>query len=210
MKNHLYCQFKNIYSPHHKGETILLSTLSTLKKEKFNPQRTLVTAIKNLHSGLKLITQIKSGKIIYLPTYQFQSSANYYAIRWLYNGAKERQNKIQSNHLVNEVKDILVKKGRAFKSKLELIKDIRKSRVNIRKKFKRFNKFENRKPGRNVNKFENFKPGKTINKFENFKPGEPVKKKNNIKIKTKKKTKSLRGILIKKVKRKYAQNSAKH
>jgi len=138
MRKRLYCQFKNIFSSQQKGEKILLSTFSILKKNKYNPQKTLVNAVKRLHTGLKIITKIRSGRPKYLPAYQFKSSANYYAIRWLYKAAKEKTSKsFDTQLLVNEIKDTLLSKGRAYKSKLDLIKEIRKSRVNLRKRFKR-------------------------------------------------------------------------
>jgi len=131
-------QFKNLWSPQHRGEKILLSTLAILKKAKLNPLKLLLTSIKRLRPGVKLITQVKAGKVFYLPAYQTEHSANYYAIKWLYKGAIDRKPKAFSIHeLVQEIYDTLKKDSRAFKSKLDLIKLIRESKVNLRKKWKK-------------------------------------------------------------------------
>jgi len=135
----LLCKFKNIRSPQHRGEKIFLSTLSILKEKKINPLNLLLTAIARLRPGVKIITRIKSGRIIYLPIYQSEQSADYYAIRWLYKATQDRNPKaFLIRELVDEIYDTLKEEGRAFKSKLDLIKLIRESRVNLRKRFRRF------------------------------------------------------------------------
>jgi len=142
----LLCKVKNIRSSQLKGETILLSTLSVLKEAKVSPQGLLSTAIKNLHPGLKIITKIRSGKAIPLPAYQTEDSANYYAIRWLYKAAQARKYKgFTIKDLVHEIRDALAFKGLAFKSKIELVKEIRAARVNLRKSFRKFKKFKFKK-----------------------------------------------------------------
>jgi len=142
----LFCQFKNLRSPQQKGEKILLSTLSTLKKLSGNPQGAILTAIKNLRPGVKVITQVKSGKVIPLPAYQREQSANYFAIRWLYKAAQDKTSKaFRVQDLVDEIFDTLHQKGRAFKSKLDLVKEIRESRVNLRKSYRKFKKFQRKR-----------------------------------------------------------------
>lgn len=145
MNKQLLNLFKNIKSPHHSGETLLLSTLSILKKSNSNPQKTLLSAIKRLRPGVKILTHIIAGRVIPLPAYRPENSSNYLAIKWLLKAARERTSKsFVVNDLVNEINDTLKNQGRAFKSKIDLIKEIREARVNLRKSYR---KFKNKKYG---------------------------------------------------------------
>jgi len=67
-------------------------------------------------------------------------------LKWLYKAAQDRKSKgFTIQDLVHEIRDALAKKGLAFKSKMDFIKEIRASRVNIRKSFRKFKRFK-RKP----------------------------------------------------------------
>jgi len=139
MNKQLLNSFKNISSPYHSGETLLLSTLSILKKHYRHPQKIILSAIKCLRPGVKVLTHIVAGRVIPLPAYLREKSSNYLAIKWLLKAARERTTKsFIANDLVNEIRDTLKKQGRAFKSKRDLIKEIRDARVNLRKSYRRF------------------------------------------------------------------------
>jgi len=139
-------KFKNIRSPQHSGEKLLLSTLSILKKTNSNPQKLLATAIARLRPGVKILIRIRAGRVIPLPAYQREESANYWAIRWLLQAAQERTNKsFVATDLVGEIRDTLKKRGRAYKSKVDLIKEIREARVNLHKKFRRFKRIQKKR-----------------------------------------------------------------
>jgi len=64
MTKELLLKFKNIRSPQHSGEKLLLSTLSILKNTNTNPQKIILTAITNLRPGVKVLTQVRAGRII--------------------------------------------------------------------------------------------------------------------------------------------------
>jgi ribosomal protein S7 len=132
-------KFKNVWNPHNKGETLILSTIAIFKKYTKNPQKRILTAIKRLRSGVKILTTLVSGKVIPLPAYLAEDGANYRAMRWILSAARERSKHqhLTANSLVEEIKETLKKKGRAFKSKRDLIKEIRDARVNLRKSFRR-------------------------------------------------------------------------
>jgi len=143
MNKQLLTLFKNIRSPYHRGETLLLSALSILKKYNPDPQKTILTAIHSLRPGVKILTKIIAGRVIPLPAYQREDSANYWAIRWLLKAARERTSKsFRPTDLVDEINDTLKKRGLAYKSKMDVIKDIRDARVNLQKSFRKFKRFK--------------------------------------------------------------------
>jgi ribosomal protein S7 len=153
--NNTLGQFKNLFSPQHNGEKTLLSTLAILKKRKVNPLKLLLSSIKKLRPGVKILTQVKSGKVFYLPAYQSEHSADYSAIKWLYKGAKDRNPRAFSIYeLVNEIADTLTKDSRAYKYKLDLIKGIRESKVNLKKTFKKLKYKKNKGKKKIILKFK--------------------------------------------------------
>jgi len=131
-------KFKVIVSPHNFGEKCLLFILAELKKKKrrMNPILSLSNALEILKPGLKLISQVKSGKIVYLPAYVREEAAYYLAIRWIYNAAHERNKKVSIFiNLSLEICETLDNRGSCLKAKFDLVKAVRGARANIRKPY---------------------------------------------------------------------------
>jgi ribosomal protein S7 len=125
------------FSSQSRGENIALTTLRYLKlvNKKLNPKILLQKAIERLNTGIKIISQVKAGRTIYLPAYQSKSSSEYYAFSWIYKAAGERSTKgFKSKYLATEIRDVLLNRGRTTKYKYDHIKLIRDSRMNSRKR----------------------------------------------------------------------------
>jgi len=201
-------KFCKIISSQHRGEKIYLTTLRYLKliNKSVGPQTLVKKTLEILRPGIKIISHVKAGKIIYLPAYQTKNSAQFYALKWLCNAARERAIRtFKSKYLALEIKDTLKNRGRAFKSKLDLIKLIRESRMNLRKKFykaktqllivERFWNPRLRKFKYNSRLNKNPKQKKNPKNIRNFKKQLKKKKKLN-NLKKSKKLKNFNNILI--------------
>jgi len=120
------------------GEKMLLSILGALKGKALHPANKFFTTIRKLHTGVKVLSQIRSGKSSTVPAYQSERSANHSAINWLLKAVRDKTKKsIVANDIVAELKDVHNHQGLAFKSRLNLIKEIRAARVNLRRRFYR-------------------------------------------------------------------------
>src|ERR1700722_10797802 len=120
------------------GEKMVFLILGALKGEKVRPANKFFTAIRNLHTGVKVLSQIRSGKSSTVPAYQSERSANHSAINWLLKAVRDKTKKsIVANDIVAELKDVSNHQGLAFKARLNLIKEIRAARVNLRRRFYR-------------------------------------------------------------------------
>jgi len=127
-------KFISMISPKNHGEKVYFTLLKDLKKNtKSDPQLLLETTIKKLAPGLKLLPQVKSGKVIYYPSSLSQNNSVYLAIKWLIKGSKERDKRsFFTQKLITEVFDTLDRRGLAYKSRLELTKMLLNSRVLIK------------------------------------------------------------------------------
>ncbi len=140
-------KFKRLGSSGNFGEKCLLFTLANLKKKRrINPISSLSSALETLKPGLKLISQVKSGKVIYLPAYVRPESSYYLATRWIYNAANERNKKVSLPiNLSLEICETLDNHGLCLKAKVDLIKSVREARPNIRKSFVKNKKHRHRR-----------------------------------------------------------------
>jgi len=134
-------KLKNIYSPNVGGENTLMATLALVKKAKrANPIKICIKALKILSPSLKVLSNVKAGRIIFVPAPIPARSRYYYAIRWLYNATREKSNKIKQVFLLaREMQDILRKRGQSLRLKNEFVKTIKAARINTRYK-KRYRK----------------------------------------------------------------------
>jgi len=87
--------------------------------------------------GLKVISNVRAGKIIYIPA-PLPTAASYYrAMRWLYDAGRAKKSKSSlSLVLAQEISDILETRGSALKMKSDLFKATRAAKINLYKRFK--------------------------------------------------------------------------
>jgi len=121
------------------GEKTFLDTLTILKKEnKRDPKKIMVTTLRRLRPALKIISQIRAGKVIYLPSHLSENNAYLYALKWLVSASREFNRKLKlAKKLSIEISLIQSGRGLAIKQLTDMNKAILSSRTNLFKPFKR-------------------------------------------------------------------------
>ena len=136
----------SVISPYDLGEKTFLSALTLLKRKKRSaPIPALFTLIQRLAPGLKVVSQVRAGRTIYLPAYLKDKSATYHALRWSLAKEGFMPKTLMAMRLITNLLEASAKTGVAYKSKRELNISVVQSRVNYRRKRRKWTPLEIRK-----------------------------------------------------------------
>jgi ribosomal protein S7 len=152
----LLMKMEKMGNSHVRGENYLKAALAAFKLlRKFAPITGVVEAIERLSPGVRLIQEIRSGRIVYLSARINHRASIYYAIKWLYSSARSRDHKTSIPiSMATDLEDVIFNRGFILTYKNDLNQGVLASRPLMRQKKIKARILKERLPGKHFSSTE--------------------------------------------------------